>query len=442
MLPPGPNTPAFWQTLGFARDPRGYSRRIIAEYGPNVRFRALNGNGVACADPEIARQIFATDPERFETPSVVADVFGGASVLATFGATHKRQRKLLNARFHGGEIRALGSRMTAVANEHAKKLQTARERSDVVVMSTFAQALTMDVILETVFGAGATFDRAEGRAVMLEAINSLSPTIVFSRMLRHHLFPPWKRYLNARASFDAWVDRRIEERETDAGSADDLLAMLLAARYEDGEPMPREEIRDQLFALLFAGHETTAVAIAWATYWFLRDKDARKKLRETIDAIAPDTTPDAFTRIPYLDAFMKETLRIEPIVTDVVRICREPIDFGAFTVPKGEIVAVNIAALMSDESLYPEPERFRPDRFLERKYGPGEFAPFGGGSRRCLGAAFAEMELAIVIVTLVRDWQLALADRVPERGARRNITMGPERGVRVRVVGPRSSSRV
>jgi cytochrome P450 len=447
MLPPGPRTPAFWQTLQFVRDPRGYSRRIIAEHGRNVRFLGLNGNGVAVSDPEIARRVFAADPEKFETPPVLAEIFGRASVLATFGAPHKRQRKLLNPRFHGNEVRALASRMEAVASLHSRKLEEKRKSGDVAVVNELAQALTLDVILETVFGASAQLDRAEGRAILVEAIAALSPLIVFSAIFRHALSPPWRRYTRARAAFDTWVDARVDERKRDPkrvsegggdDNGDDLLGMLMSARYEDGGAMSRDEIRDQVFALLIAGHETTAVAIAWGVYWSLREKEAAEKLRAELDALSPDAGPEALPRVPFLDAFMKETLRIEPIVTDVARICREPLDLGEFTVPKGELCVVNISALMSDESLYPQAHRFRPERFLERKYGPGEFPPFGGGHRRCLGAAFAEMELAIVLATLLRDWELALADDAPEKGVRRNITMGPERGVRVRVKARRS----
>ena len=434
MLPPGPRTPAFLQTLLFLRDPRGYSRRVVSEYGKTTRFRHLNGKGVVTSDPDIARRVFAADPETFETPPILAEILGSASVLATSGATHKRQRKLLNPRFHGSEVRALAQRMAHVASTHSKKLEEKRESGEVVVMAELAQTLTLDVILETVFGASASFDRAEARKILVEAIAALSPLLIFSKVFRHALSPPWRRYTRARAALDAWVDTRIEERKSDS---DDLLGMLLSARYEDGAPMSRREISDQVFTLLVAGHETTAVAIAWGVYFFLREKSAAEKLRRSLDELPANAPPEVLARVPYLDAFVKETLRIEPVVTDVGRLCREPLDLGDFVVPKGELVAVNISALMSDEDLYPEASRFRPERFLERKYGPGEFPPFGGGHRRCLGAAFAEMELAIVLATFVREWELVLADQSPERAVRRNITMGPARGVRVRVVGHR-----
>jgi cytochrome P450 family 110 len=433
MLPPGPWTPAFWQTLQFVRDPDGYSTRMMARYGSTTRFRALNGNGVATADPEIARKVFATDPALFETPDTLPGVFGEHSVLATWGPTHKRQRKLLNPRFHGQEIRALAVTMDRVVREHQSWFEAATRSGTPLVMADYAQRLTLDVILATVFGSS-TIDPEEGRAILQNATRMMPPAAIFSRVLRTNLFPPWRRYLEARATFDGWIDRILRERRGAAAATEgvDLLGMLLAARYEDGNAMADAEIRDLIFALLIAGHETTAVALAWAVYFLLREPNVSERLR--VELAANKGAPESIIRLPYLEAVIKETLRIEPIVSDVARICREPLALGAWTVPAGEIVAVNIAALSQRSDLFPEPKRFMPDRFLERSFHPGEYVPFGGGHRRCLGAAFAEAELALALATIVGDWDLALADAAPERSVRRNITMGPERGVRVKVI--------
>jgi cytochrome P450 len=203
--------------------------------------------------------------------------------------------------------------------------------------------------------------------------------------------------------------------------------------------MTAGEIRDQLFTMLIAGHETTAVSLAWAVYWMLREPASLARLRAEL-AQNEGAPPETTLRLPYLSAFVRETLRIEPVVTDVPRICRKPFELGSWTVPAGELVTVNIAALHADPAIYPEPERFRPERFLERKFHAGEFVPFGGGHRRCLGAAFAEAELAVAVSTIARDWDLMLADREPERSVRRNVTMGPARGVRVKVARRRAPS--
>lgn len=143
-------------------------------------------------------------------------------------------------------------------------------------------------------------------------------------------------------------------------------------------------------------------------------------------------------RLPFVEAVVSESLRIEPVVTDVPRLCKKPFALGPWTVPAGETVYVNLGAILQDERIFPEPDRFRPERFLERKFSAAEFLPFGGGQRRCLGAAFAEAELAVALATIAREWELVLVESEPERPVRRNITMGPKNGVRVRVRGRRT----
>ena len=201
--------------------------------------------------------------------------------------------------------------------------------------------------------------------------------------------------------------------------------------------MSLAEIKDQLFTILIAGHETTAVSIAWAAYFLIREPAVRERLRRELASVPPGDL-DAIRKLPYLDAVCSETLRIEPAVTDVARVCTKPFALGPYTVPAGECVFVNTCMLHKDDALYPEPDRFRPERFLDRTYRPFEFTPFGGGQRRCLGAAFAQAELALAVACLVRDWELALEGDAPEVAVRRNITMGPKRGVRVRVVERRT----
>jgi cytochrome P450 family 110 len=438
MLPPGPRTPAFWQTLRFGASPREYSQALSARYGLVTRFRALNGKGVAVSDPELAREVFAADPATFETLPVMAQLFGNLSVLSTHGPTHKRQRKLLNPRFHGARVKTFLDTMQRVVREHLLALRKAASEGKVVVMSDLAQALTLDIIIETVFGESVGVERPLARAILQRLIHALSPAFVFAKRLRAPFYPPWRTFLRRRSQFDAWVDAMIALRRDRGALGGDILGLLLEARYDDGSAMEDVEIRDRLMTLLLAGHETTAIALAWGVYWLLRDPPALARLRAEIDALGPEPRAEALARLPFLEAVISETLRIEPVVSDVARVCREPLKLGPWTVPPGEFVIVNASAILSSPALFPEPSRFRPERFLEKGFHAGEFMPFGGGSRRCLGAAFAEAELAIALASLVGEWDLALADDAPERAVRRNITMGPKRGVRVRVLGARA----
>jgi cytochrome P450 len=271
-------------------------------------------------------------------------------------------------------------------------------------------------------------------------MQSIVPSLVPSTALHRAWFPPWRTFRRRRAAFDAWVDGLVAARRAGGDPGTDVLGTLLEARYEDGSPMDDSEIRDQLMTLLLAGYETTATAVAWGVYWLLREPATLARLREELDALGPSPAAEAIVRSPYLGAVVSESLRVEPIVTDVARVCVKPLRVGPWTVPAGELATVNLLAILTDEKLFPEPEKFRPERFLERTFTAAEFLPFGGGARRCLGAAFAEAELAIVLGTIASGWELSLASPVPEQAVRRNITMGPRSGVVVKVGGRRTTA--
>jgi len=446
MLPDGPRSPVLWQSVRFLSRPAPYTRKLMGKYGDAFRFHTLVGTGLAVGEASLAREVWAAPPDTFEPVGLVGSIFGGQSVIATAGATHRRQRKLLNPQFHGARIRTMYGAMQRAIRQHLAGLARAAQGRSVVVVGDLAQAMTLDVILETVFGASPGLDRARAREVLVESIHGFSPALLASTKLHVPLFPPWRKFDRARRLFDGWVsgvvaERRAESRRRgadDGDFGDDVLGVLLAARYEDGESMSDAEIRDQLLTILLAGHETSAVAISWGVYYLLREPAVLARLREEIDALGPEPAADALARLPYLQAVASESLRIQPIVSDVLRRCKAPLKVGPWTVPEGQLVAVMICAILKDPRVFEEPERFMPERFLGKSYHAGEFLPFGGGQRRCLGAAFAEAELAIALGTIASEWELRLADRRPERAVRRNVTMGPARGVRVLVKGRRA----
>jgi cytochrome P450 len=439
MLPPGPRTPAFWQTYQFVTRPRETTQWQVAKYGDAIRFKSLMGNGIGFASAETARQVFASDPGTFDVPKTIPALFGPQALLATAGDTHKRQRKLLNPRFHGARVKSYLETMRRVIRGEFESLEQAGANGTAVVVRDLSQTVTMDVILETVFGVRAEgVERASARAVLAGLMSSMAPSLVGGTFFHRRWFPPWRTYLARRAAFDVWVDGLLAARRASGDLGSDVLGTLLEARYDDGTSMEDSEIRDQLMTLLLAGYETTATAAAWGVYWLLREPATLARLRQDIDALGPNPPIDALVRCPYLEAVVSESLRVEPIVTDVARLCKKPLAVGRWTVPAGEVAVVNLLAVLSDPRLFPEPERFRPERFLDRTFNAAEFLPFGGGTRRCLGAAFAEAELAIVLGTLASEWRLELASSEPERAVRRNITMGPERGVVVRVLGRRA----
>ena len=211
----------------------------------------------------------------------------------------------------------------------------------------------------------------------------------------------------------------------------------MAARYDDGSAITDGEIRDELITILLAGHETTSVALSWAIYELGRHPAVLERLRAELDALGPDADPDQIVKQPYLNAVCDETLRLHTVLTEVARIVRTPRELLGYTIPAGAGVGVGICAIHQDPELYPKPDRFRPERFIERSYTPYEFLPFGGGHRRCLGAALSDYQMRLVLATIVTGWDLKLDGE--DEDARHNIGMGPKHGVRMRVQGRRGA---
>ena len=209
---------------------------------------------------------------------------------------------------------------------------------------------------------------------------------------------------------------------------------MLAARHEDGTGMSDLELRDELLTLLFAGHETTGIALAWACYWLHREPAALERLRAEVDGLGEDPDPEALVKLPYLEAVCSETLRLYPIAPDVPRMLAGPLEVGGYLLQPPVGVAVSTTALHRREELYPEPDKFRPERFLERRFSAFEYTPFGGGFRRCIGAAFATYELKLVLAAFVRGAELELAEPGEVKPQRRNLVVGPGSGVRMRLV--------
>jgi len=253
----------------------------------------------------------------------------------------------------------------------------------------------------------------------------VSAVIAFP-FLRRNLGPlsPWAKFLGARAALDEFIYEEIELRRTEVEAGqdhDDVLSLLLAARHEDGAPMSDEELRDELVTVLGAGHETTATGLAWAMERLLRNPPVLARLRESIAAGEDD----------YLEATVKETLRTRPVIVDVARKLTAPFAIGGYELPKGTYVLPAIAAIHYREDLFPEPDEFRPERFLDGKADNYAWIPFGGGIRRCIGAAFAEFEMRIALREVLTRCELHKASPAPEKIGRRNITLSPRAGTPV-----------
>jgi cytochrome P450 len=431
-FPPGPKVPATMQVARYLRDPLGFLIDLQHRHGDvfSVSFPFYK-RLVYVAEPTLVKQLFLTPPEQAHAgeanATVLEPALGPNSVLTLDEAPHMRQRKLLLPPFHGERIQRYGELMREA---------TRREMESWPVGEPFAlrrhtQRITLTVIMRAVFGIHdeERLDRFEHLierfAGRLSLVTALPP-------LRRNLgrWSPWSRFLAARADLDRFIYEEIALRraEIEAGAEDhdDVLSLLLQAHDEDGNPMSDAELRDELVTVLGAGHETTATGLAWAMERLLRTPRALSNLRDSVAA-----GEDA-----YLDATIKETLRARPVLVDVARRLTAPLEIGGYELPAGTYAMAAIAALHYREDLFPQPEEFRPERFIDEKADNYAWIPFGGGVRRCIGAAFAEYEMRIILREFIERADLSAPDPKPEKVKVRNITLAPGHGTRVRLDRP------
>jgi cytochrome P450 len=431
-LPPGSRLPALAQALRYARDPLGFLTRFQRRYGDifTVSFPYF-GQIVYVADPELVKAVFTGSPAQFHAgeanATVLEPALGPNSVLTLDDEPHMRQRKLLLPPFHGERIGRYGELMREVTLAEMKSWPV----GEPFALRPHTQRITLAVIMRAVFGV-----HDEQRLLrfqrLIETFAGRVNAVTAFPILRRHLgrWSPWTRFVRAREALDEFIYEEIALRraatEDEAAERDDVLSLLLAARHDDGSPMSDEELRDELVTVLGAGHETTATALAWAMERLLRTPRALARLRESIAAGEDE----------YLDATIKETLRARPVIVDVARKLTAPARIGGYELPAGSFVLPAIAALHYREDLFPDPEEFRPERFLGGKADTYVWIPFGGGVRRCIGAAFAEYEMRIVLRTILERAELSAPDPKPERVKVRNITLAPGRGTRVSLDRP------
>ncbi len=436
-LPPGPQN-SLLILVQYMRDPIGCMVPLARKYGDTFVFPGKPPL-VCSGDPAGIKAIFTADPDTFEPLNQDLAVFIGArSLILASGAEHKRARKLMMPPFHGARMRAYGEQMVRITEERFASFATGQT----VTMMEVLQELSLDVILQVVFGVTEPARMASLAKLLIEITNGISPLLAIVPALRRDFggFGPYATFMERRRRLHAALDELMAARRAE-GPSEDILSLLLAARTEDGQPMDDDEIRDQLVLLVFAGHETTAIAMAWALYAVHQPENAAAlgRLREELKALGPDPDPETLAKLPYLEATCNETLRRYPLApAPSPRKLRKPFELSGYSLPAGGSVVAAIGVAHFREGVYPEPMRFRPERFLDRTFSPFEFLPYGGGARRCLGAAMASYEMKLVLGTLLRRYRLSLASYRPDKGAVRMANAGPKHGVRM-IVEKRSS---
>jgi cytochrome P450 len=417
----------------FALAPLETLRAWHSRYGNvfTVRF-AVFGTGVYVAEPSAIKELFTGDQSDLlagEANSFMEPVLGPSSVLVLDGQEHMRQRKLLLPPFQGPRVASFRSLIRDVAE---REIATWRPGARVVIRQRM-QALTFEVICRAVFGVTEAHRVARLRDALTAVIDS-SPLYMVSPLMRADRGPlsPGHRFVSRLRVADSLLLEEIarRRREPDLEDRTDVLSLLLRAVDDDGRPMSDAELRDELFTMLGAGHETTATGLAFAFDLLLHNPSTLARLRSELEAGQGDA---------YLDAVVKETLRLRPVIDAAERTLTKPRLVAGWELPSGVTVYPGIALVQMREDLYPQAREFRPERFIDEQAESYTWLPFGGGIRRCLGAGLALAEMAEVLRVAIPSLELrAVRDR-PDPVILRNVTLAPRLGVEVEVTGVRQT---
>lgn len=421
-IPAGPRVPKIAQGVAFVGTRPRALRYLKKRYGSAFTINIpLFGRSVVISDPVLIKQLFMSSPDiAANVKPNLGRVLGSGSMFNLEGEAHRQQRKLLTPPFHG---RRMHSYESVIEEEFVRESASWPEGREFEALGPMMR-ITLNAILRAVFGAeGAEF----------EALRKLMPNWV-ALASRLAVLPvpsislgpwsPWGKFAAARKQYDDIIDTLVEKALADPllAERDDILALMLQSRYDDGEPMARRDLADELLALLAAGHETTATTLGWAVERLRRHPELLARLVEEADTGGSELR----------QATILEVQRIRPVVDFVGRnVIAKSLTLGEWTIPHGYNVLVSISLAQQNAEYFPDPDRFDPDRFIGQKPNLSAWVPFGGGTRRCIGAAFANMEMNVVLNCLLRDFTIATTDEPAEKSHYRGVAYAPADGGRV-----------
>jgi cytochrome P450 family 138 len=423
-LPPGPPVPRALQGVAALTDRRIALQILRRRYGSAFSLNLpIFGRMVVLSDPSHIRQLFKFGSDVADTTDAnLGRVMGPNSLFSVSGDRHRAQRKLLTPPFHG---RRLAAYEAIVEREALNEFALWPHDRAFAAMPSMMR-ITLNVILRAVFGAdGHELERL--REILPSGIQLGSKlALIPVPQWDWGRWSPWGRFRQYRREYDAIVDQLIDKALADPNldTRDDVLSLMLQSRYEDGSPMTRAEIADELITMLAAGHETTATTLAWAIERLQRHPTLLDRLTADLDNGSEE----------LLRATILEIQRTRPVIDVTFRqVKAAALEIGPWTLPRGQTIVASIGLLHADEAVFPDARRFDPDRFLSRPPDPAEWIPYGGGIRRCIGAAFATMEMRVVLRTLLRRYVISPSSARDERWQSRGVAIAPARGARVRI---------
>jgi cytochrome P450 len=431
-MPPGPGLIA---TFDFIRNPYRFLDECARRYGDWFTVRVPGVTPfVFTSDPAAIREIFLGDPEHLYAGKAnrpLGAFMGERSILFADGAAHMHDRRLLLPAFQGERMRAYGPVMRTIARASIAQWPVGQR----FAIHPWMRSITFDVIMRAVFGlddSAAALSLRDGLRRLFQLYTGRIAPLFALPAFRIDLGPwsPWGRAVRLSREVDSMLFAEFARRRAEGANRDDILSMLLAARDENGAPMSDAVLRDQMLTLLLAGHETTAASLAWAVYRLLAHAEAMQRARDEIAALGAQPDPAS---LRYLEAVINETMRLSPVVPNAARELQAPMTIAGHALPKGVAIAPCIYLAHRRAESWPEPEKFDPQRFIDSRPSPYTFFPFGGGTRRCIGAAFATYQMKVVLAELLSSVELAPVPGYSPRAVRSSIALAPSDGMPVMV---------
>jgi cytochrome P450 len=420
-LPPGPKYPGLVMVYLSARHTQATLERSQKRFGEIFTFRVIRGTKIIfVSDPPLIEQLFNADPDVLIGDRGIVALVGKNSLPVVSGEGHTRARKLLAPPFHADHVQRYRALMERICREEIDGWPLRQP----VQLYPRLENITLGVVVSAVFGVqgGPELEPLHAAFSNMLAYRDKPVAAAMFNVMPRGSKPP-KSFQKVIGAYDAEVYKAIERARQDPRleERDDILAMLVRAHHDDGSATSDEEIRDHVTTLLIQGHVSTATATSWTLERLVRHPEALEKLRAEAQTDSEE----------YLDAVIKETLRLRPPVPVVMREVAKPFPIGEYELEPGNLVGANGFGVQRREDLYPEPLEFRPERWFDQEPGKYTWIPFGGGPRHCIGRNFATLEMKVVLRTLMQQFRFATTDQPGERSRRRGIGWIPADGAKV-----------
>ncbi len=446
-LPPGPSDPAIVQTLQWFLDPIDYLEELHGKYG-DIFTLSVGWNFspiVFVSHPNAIEKILTTRQEHFqgelETKKFIEPFIGASSLVTLIGERHAQRRKLLKPQFHGDQVSSYSRWICDITEQFIEHLTPGIQFCACSLMENLTSKIAVDLLL----GESKNQDLQKLDALLKELLSIVttpfSATWLFFPALQQdwNQWSSWGRFVRLQKQIDAAIYKEIAERRKNNDVAlNDILGLMMSARDEHGKTLTDRELRNELLSLFFSGYQTTGISITVVLFWIYHLPNIYQKVMAELDTLGSDPDPMAVAKLPYLNAVCQESLRIfsvTPITS--MRSVVKTVDIMGYKLEPETKVTCCFHLTHQRPDIYPEPHKFKPERFLERKFSQYEYLPFGGGNRRCIGEALALLEMKLVVGTILSRYHLELCDRLPLKTQRRSFLLAPASGVKMRLLGRR-----